>query len=166
MAGVVDERALARGGHLEPGEHVVEGAGETGDLVVAVRHRQPPLGLQGRDVGRLAGQRVHRPERGPDDGPGGEREQEDQQRRRDEQDELQPVAGRVHRSGRHTDHEHPVVRDEAPRQQPRGAAAGAGAERHRPGGRRGLAHAADLPRVEQPGPRSAAEPAIKRPSAE
>ena len=87
MAGVVDERALARERRLDALQHVVERSAQLSDLVTSWREWQSPAGLAQRDPFRLRGHASHRAKGGkrqrpatgrqdPDERGAGQREQQ------------------------------------------------------------------------------------------
>ena len=74
VRGVGHEALLALSGIVHPLEHVVHGASEAGDLVVAGRHRHASVEIAAADGCYLRSDRLDRTERPADDPPehGGE----------------------------------------------------------------------------------------------
>ena len=90
VAGVGDERALARERDLQAAEHRVERVAQARDLVARRRHGQPALGLAGQ-LGGAPAHPLDGPQRGGGDGVAGQRGDQQRERAADRQQRVQAL---------------------------------------------------------------------------
>src|SRR5258705_13286981 len=89
MGGVGDEASLGTGGVVETGEHVVEGAGEPADLIIAAGFGEAPVQIGGGDRRGFGADAFHWAQSTAHDQPGDRGNSNEDKLKREKQVALQ-----------------------------------------------------------------------------